>query len=119
MVREARLEHSGNVIGGHGPVGDPARARLDLDERLEPEEAARAVSHDGDIEAMGGTVGLDGAGHRFRSDGQRGGVGGDEYPRHAELPACDTSRSSRAGVTRPWSSPSSITAGDSAQFPRQ
>ena len=67
-------EDGGDVVGGHVGVADPARVGVELDQRLEPEHAARPVAHD----LRPGR--LEGGGHLVGPDRDRGGVAGDEHP---------------------------------------
>jgi len=54
---QAGVEQTGRVVGCDRPVGDTTGRRFDLDQHLEPEQAARAVAHDADVElAFGGFV---------------------------------------------------------------
>ena len=60
-----------DVGGGDVRVADPAVRGLDLDERLEPEHAARAVAHDagaGRLEGLRHLVGTDRDGSRVAGD---------------------------------------------------
>ena len=107
-------EDGGDVVGGHVGVADPARLGVELDQRLEPEHAARPVAHD----LRPGR--LEGGGHVVGPDRDRGGVSGDEHPagrgpqRHPSVSA-----SSRSADSRPWRRPSRVPDGPSAQLPRQ
>ena len=45
-AEQAGVEQARDIARPHRPVGDAALWRLDLDHRLEPEQAARAGAHD-------------------------------------------------------------------------
>ena len=48
--QQARVEQARDVARRDRPVGDAAGRRLDLDERLQPEQAAGPIADDGDVE---------------------------------------------------------------------
>ena len=105
---------AGHVVGRHVGVADPAGVGLDLDQRLEPEHAARPVADDL------GAGRLEGGGHLVGADRDRGGVAGDEHPAgRSRQRQPSVSASSRSADSRPWSRPSSVPDGPSAQLPRQ
>ncbi len=119
-VQKVRVEKAGDVGGRHRAVRQAAERRQHLDERLKPIGAARAVAHhlDGGSAARG-----------LRSNrecnftgpqGQGARVNGYVHQRcHGEGARSATRASKRSGVTRPYSRPSIMTAGEQAQLPRQ
>ena len=106
----AAREDVGRVVGRDVGVADATLVGLDLDQRLGPEHPARPVAPDGRAS------GLEGDGDLVGADGDGGRVAGHPDGRHDHSPV---SCSSRAASSRPWSLPSSIPLGPSAQLPRQ
>ena len=49
--KKVRLEQLGHLLRRDRTIADASGGRLDLDERLEPEEAARSGAHDRNVEA--------------------------------------------------------------------
>ena len=101
----------GDVIDGDRAIGDAAILGLDLDEGLEEEEAARAVADDFMAELRKR------CGHFIGTDRAGGGITGNEDLAHERHSA--TIVSNFLASTRPTSLSSTITAGESAQLPRQ
>lgn len=120
---EAGVEKRGHVLGRDRPIGDPAFRRLDLDHRLQPEHAARAVAGDFDGKPARRRFAGDGLRDGFRADRQGGGVDGNEdadrVGAHECALPCWQSPAMRAASTRPINSPSTRAEGPSAQLPRQ
>ena len=119
-VEKVRVEEAGDVGGRHGAVRQAAERRQHLDERLEPIGAARAVAHhlDGGSAARG--LRSNRERHFTGPQGQGAGVNGYIHQRcHGEGARSATRASKRSGVTRPYSRPSIMTAGEQAQLPRQ
>ena len=116
---EAGFEQRGDILRHDRAIGDAPLRRLDLDHRLEPEHAARAVADDLD----GGAARLrfpgDGLRHRLGTDREGGGV--DRHEDADRRAHCGTPHSAamRSASTRPSSSPSTRAEGPSAQLPRQ
>ncbi|MDT4852261.1 hypothetical protein FQZ97_864850 [compost metagenome] len=119
----AGIEQPGDVFGLHGAVGDAPLRRGDLDQGLQPEQAARAVAHDLHGQAALVRDAFDVPGHRVRVHGQGRGVArhiDDDGGAHGVVSSVRaSSRSSFSGVTRACGRPSIMTAGDWAHSPRQ
>ena len=115
------VENGGDIGGRDRPIGDPAGGGIDLDQRLEPEQAARSVADDLHAQAPPDQFSLDGARDRLGANGERGDVARDVDPRHAVHPciAPSASASSMPGRNLPAGSPSSRAAGAQAHRPRQ
>ena len=120
-VKEIGIEQRRHVSGRHGPVGHAAGRCLRLDQRLEPAHPARAVPYDTDIEPARGCLGRNSLRHAPGPDRQRGRVAGNIHRHRVNHRRSQSATISlkRCGVTRPYSSPSIIMAGEQAQFPRQ
>ncbi|MFO0632723.1 MAG: hypothetical protein U0168_07735 [Nannocystaceae bacterium] len=122
----AALEHAGreqarDVRGRDRAVADAPLRRDDLDQRLEPDHAARAVAHQLDRASAGGGLRCDRDGDLVRAERACRGVAGNV---HAHRHDCrsfaggtSTSASKRAGETRPNMRPSTVIAGPHAQLP--
>ena len=76
--RKPASNKPGHGLGGHRPVGDAALGGFDLHQRLQPEHAARAVAHDGYVQAPSGYLFAYRAGDRVRSHRERRHVARDE-----------------------------------------
>ena len=113
---ERRREHGGDVARRHRAIGDAPRRRLDLDQRLQPVEPARAVAHDLDV-GTAGDRGGEGRSDLVRTDGERAGVARNVDAGHRSASA--TSASSRFSSSRPTTRPSNMADGATAQSPRQ
>src|SRR5208337_1278689 len=113
-----------DIRGPDGTVGDPTFLEGDFHEGLEPEHSSRAVAHDSNLAATGGRFAHEGIGHLVGADRTRGGVDGHEdhdgsaHEKARGLTSA-TSSSKRPSSTLPFSRPSTITAGERAQLPRQ
>ncbi len=114
----------GDVLDGHRTVGDAALRRLDLDHRLQPEQAARTVADDLDglaaPRALVGqrgrdVVGADRERGRIARHVQRGLLSG----RHAAISSFRASASNFATLIREYGCSSIIMFGDMAHSPRQ
>src|SRR6185312_1786316 len=117
---EAGVEQMLDVRGLDRAEGDAAGLGLDLEQRLQPEQAARAVADQRDFDAAGVGGAAHGLRHFMGTDGEGGGIARHEDA-HAHRPSSPSaiSRSKAAASTRPWSLPSSMSAGEQAQSPRQ
>jgi hypothetical protein len=78
----AALQHSGvqqprHGMGRDGTVGHTASRRLDLHQGLQPQQAARAIAHDLNVQAARGALALQGAGHGIGPHGQSSGIAGN------------------------------------------
>src|SRR6185369_4835846 len=120
VVEEVGRKERGNIALGYRPIAAALGTDDDLDERLEPAHAARAVALESHIDAARLRFTRDGARHALRAEGQRGGITGNVNHRaHQSPPRSASSASNCSGETRPNSSSSIITAGEQAQLPRQ
>ena len=111
-------EKTRNVLRRHRPEGDAPARCLDLDHRLEPEQAARAGANhfDGNTEAPG--LADDGGGDAIGANRAGGGIARNEDPRR-HRPASRTRSCSDARFSRATGSPSSRAVGAHAQRPKQ
>ncbi len=69
--QEPAFEQACCVLRRDRPVADAARSRLDFNERLEPEEPARAGAHDHDLDPARLRFARERLGDAVRSDRQR------------------------------------------------
>ena len=116
---EPGIEKRADVIDPDRAIGDPARGRFDFNQRFEPHHAPGAVADDDNVDT--GVMGPFGdcPGHRIGADRDGAGVRWNKDP-NAHAPTPPTSRNTlSASVMRPWITPSTATAGDRAQLPRQ
>ncbi len=109
----------------HRSVGVAHAAHLDLHHRLEPEEPARSIADQFDLEVAALRFLGDRSRRRVGTDRSGGRILGHEDPGSAAH-ACllwrrngAISSSKRCGETRPCSSSSIMSEGPSAQLPRQ
>ena len=116
MIRPLVLEQPRHGLGRHRAEAHPHPVPLDLDQRLDPDHAARAVADQRQGLAPARGLGADRLGHRIGAERAGGGVAGHPDPHHARPPA---SASSPAAVARPTSRSSNCAAGPQAQRPRQ
>ena len=101
-VEEPGIEQAGHVLGRDRAIGDAAGRRFHLDQRLQPEQAARAVAHDRRIDLSRRELARDGAVDLLGPDRKRRGVAGNvDLDRHRRFRAPSISRSAAAGETRP------------------
>ena len=77
-LQEPGIEEAGDLMSCYGPVGDPARRRLDFDEGFQPEHAACPVANEFDGNTALGSFPMDCVGHFFGPCGEGGGVPGDK-----------------------------------------
>ena len=75
---DCRIEHAPRIGHGHRAIGDAARRGLDLDHRLQPIEAARAVADDLDRHASLGGGLPERLGDRVAAERDGAGVAGNE-----------------------------------------
>ena len=80
-LEKVGVEERPDVGGGHRSVTGAAVAQRDLDERLEPDHAARAVADDRDVHLSNAGFFSDRLRDLFRAQRQRGGVTGNENRR--------------------------------------
>ncbi len=121
-AEKSAAEEVGGVLRRDRPIGDAAGRGDDLHQGLQPEHAAGAVAHDLHVGiAAHGLVG-DGARDLLGATRQCRGIAGDVdrgghglSPRHSATMASKASLSTHARR----SMPSTITAGEQAQLPRQ
>jgi len=116
--RQAASKEARHVLGRHRPEADAATVGLDLDQRLEPEQAARARAHDLDRQALALGLVDDRGRDLVGADGAGRGVARHEDAR-GHHPTSRAMSSIEAGVRRPIGSPSSMADGPEAQRPRQ
>ena len=117
---EAGVQKARDVAQGHGAVAHATGCGLHLDERLEPEHAARAVAHDLGVDPAIAHAGLDCGGDLIGTDRAGGAVTRHEDADHART-SCARATASRMRSTsqRPMSRPSTMAAGPRAQLPKQ
>ena len=120
-AQEARVEQLSRLAGCDRAVADAAGSRFDLDQRLEPKEAARSGAHELDVEAAAARLVANCVCDKVRADGERRRIRGyEDADAHCVLPcAAATIASIRSRSSRPIGSPSSKAAGERAQLPRQ
>src|SRR5262249_25848435 len=98
-------------------VANPTRGGVDLDERLEPQEAARPDPRHLEASAA---LRAERRGDLVRAERQRARIARDvDARRHLPFPVRAVSASRRSGGTRPCSWPPTRTDGPQAQLPRQ
>src|SRR5208283_1903015 len=112
------VEERGDVLRRHIAVADAPLRRLDLNEGLQPQQAARAVAHDLDALPAGLRLLGDRCGDLVRAHGLGGHVEGNEDLRH-DWRASAAISSSFSPSTRPIGSPSKRAEGLWAQSPKQ
>ena len=76
--QEARFEQLNRFARRDRAVADAAGGGLDLDERLEPKEAARSGANKLNVEAAAARLTENRAGDIVRADRKRGRIGGNE-----------------------------------------
>ena len=87
--RQACVEQRGDVRRRHGAIGDPPLRRFDLDQRLQPEHAARAVADDLDGDPATLRLLHDGSRDTLGADRKRGGIDRNkdaDWRAHASAP---------------------------------
>ena len=77
-AQEARFEQLSDLARRDRTIADAAGRGFDLDQRLEPKEAARSGADDLNVEAAAARLVRDRAGDRVRADGERRRIGGNE-----------------------------------------
>src|SRR5215468_10971194 len=93
---------------------------LHLEERLEEVGAAGAVTHEVECDATALRLGANGGRNLARTHGERARIPGNvDGSAHLAAEPSAISASNASGVTRPYSRPSIIAAGEQAQLPRQ
>ena len=120
-----------STIGAHGieygldiamildrAVGDATARGLDLQHRLQPVQAARAVAHNRDVDLLLARQRFDLAGDFICAAGDRCGIERD-IDAQAHRSASASTRSSFLRSRRPTSLPSIIADGATEQRPRQ
>src|SRR5271165_4066318 len=119
--QKSGLEQRRRVRRRDWPVAHAPLRRLDLDERLQPEEAARTRPHDPEVDPATPRFAGQRARNSVRSDGKSRRISRNENSRaHGTLPSAPaTIASIRSRSSLPSGSPSKSAAGESAQFPRQ
>ena len=75
------VEQASNVLRADRTVGHAALRRFDLDHRLKPVEAARAVADDFDFGVASGRLALQFRGDAVGADGERAGIARNEDAR--------------------------------------
>ena len=118
-IEEVGIEQRGDVGDRDGAIGNAARWRVDLDERLKPVHATRAVAHHAGIEAARDDLVGDGGSNFVRAESNRGGVARNvDADGHAVTSA--TRAATLSASMRPITRDSSrIAAGAHEQRPRQ
>ena len=85
--KKVRREQLSRLARRDRTIADPASGSLDLDERLEPEEAARSRAHDRNVEATAALLIENRVCDSVCADRQRRRVGGNEDAHgHCVLP---------------------------------
>lgn len=69
-AQESGVEQAGHILRSDRAVGDAALGRLDLDQRLQPEEPARAVARDAQVHLALGRLGRDRRGDALGADSE-------------------------------------------------
>src|SRR5262245_46169175 len=119
-IQEVCREKRWNIGRAHGAIGTALPRGLDLHERLEEVGAAGAVTHEVDCDATALRLGAHGGRDRARTHGERARIPGNvDGGAHLAAEPSAISVSNASGVTRPYSRPSIIAAGEQAQLPRQ
>ena len=117
-LQQAGIDEAGNIGGFDRAVGDAARCRLDLDQRLQPVHTARTIAHDDDVELAGIGFGRERPGDAVGAKGEGCGIAGNvEANGHRRASAMRSF--ARSTSIRPCTSPSNIAAGAQEQSPRQ
>jgi len=116
--QQSGIEQAVHVGRLHRAVADAALGGLDLDQRLQPHHAARAVAADGDVLPARGRHLGDPPGDAVGTDGLGAGIGGNP-DRDAHVRTSRTISAATSSSMRPITSPSSMAAGAQAHRPRQ
>ena len=121
-IGKPAVEQARDIARCHRAIGNAAPLGCDLDQRLEIEKAPRSGPNDRHVDAAPLGFGGDGPRHMVGADRKGRGIlrhvtDARHGPRSAARPSISASK--RAGLTRPWSCSSIMTAGDRAQLPRQ
>ena len=115
---EASVEKRRNIAGGDRAVSNSGAIDIDLDERLEPIEATRAVAHKTNVVATLASHAGDGIRDGIGADGQSTRVARNVNG-HGHLSASAMMASNAVASTRPTGLRSIMTAGAFAHRPRQ
>jgi hypothetical protein len=120
-MQEIRREQFGHIGNGHRAVSDTALRGDDFDQRLQPEQAARAVAHDADFYTLLFRCSRNGCCNFIGAKRERGCIAGNiKLDAHAFSPSFFISASNFFGVTWACSSVSSIwILGPMEHSPRQ
>ena len=119
--QEARLEQPRNLIRRDRAIADAAGRGLDLDERLEPKEAARTSAHNRNIDAAAARLIENRAGDGVRANRQRRRIGRErKRARSLRLPLrAGDDRVEAVAVETADRFAVESAAGERAQLPRQ
>ena len=120
-AQESAFKQGANVLNRDWTVALPPGRGLDLDQRLQPEKAARTRADDRDVNAPIARLPRQRSGDGVGPDGESRGIAGDENLRaHDSFPLVSaTIASILLRSRRPIGAPSKSAAGESAQLPRQ
>ncbi|MNT43030.1 hypothetical protein D3C72_1794810 [compost metagenome] len=110
-LQQAGTEQRRHIRRADRAIGHAAGIGLHLDQRLQPEHAARAVAHDANVVAARAGLARDGAGHVVGAKRQRGGIarhedGGSGAHAWASVVSLEAraSRSDRISVSKRFAS---------------
>src|SRR5262249_52732293 len=118
VAAERSINKSRCIAGRYGTIGQAAVARLDLDHRLEPVEAARTGADDVNLDAAAAPSLHQRGGDGIGTDRDGARITRDIYPQ-LHFCASAISASSRSASSRPTTLPSRMAAGAVAHRPRQ
>src|SRR5215469_1207794 len=119
-VQKIGREERWHIGRAHWAIGTALPRGLHLHERLEEIGAAGAVANKVQRNATALRFGAHGSCDLARTHGERARIPGNVNGRaHLAAEPSAISASSASGVTRPYSRPSIIAAGEQAQLPRQ
>src|SRR5688572_17081035 len=111
---KSAFKEAGNVCDGHRPVRDSTFRTYHLDQRLQPIHAARPIPDYLKVVTARCGFGTNGRSDALRSHGKGDRIPGDEDCCLHCLRASSIISEKRSGLTRPWTSPSSIRVGEQA-----
>src|SRR5215472_6495611 len=119
-VQKVCCEERWHIGRAHRAIGTALRRSLHLHERLEEIGAAGAVAYEVECNATAPRLSADGGRDLARTHGERTRIPGNvDAGAHLAAEPSAISASNASGVTRPYSRPSIIAAGEQAQLPRQ
>src|SRR6516164_3441658 len=119
-VQKIGSEQRWHIGRAYRAIGTALPRGPHLDERLEEVGAAGAVANEVELNATTLRLGAHGSRDLARTHGERARIPGNLDGRaHLAAEPSAISASNASGVTRPYSRPSIIAAGEQAQLPRQ